>query len=81
MISGDPVAEDIRIDDRQFAELRAGNHPAAMRKALQAVAGGEDFTEHARSGPRVEPREVTIDVLYLAKGSRRPDYSHGGGTM
>lgn len=81
MVVGDPVSNDVRMDNRQFAQGRSGHRTAAIGKGLKAVACRKQFVDQPCRGARIELRDVPINIGYFSKRGRRPDYLHGGGVI
>jgi hypothetical protein len=61
-VPGNPIADDVRINQRPLAQIGARNRTTALRKGFQAVAGRDQLMYEVRGSATVKPRDVAVDV-------------------
>src|ERR1700688_130837 len=80
MVGGNPVSDDVRVNERPLAQSAAGNRTAAVWKGSKAVTGREQRPGDGFGRAGVKLGDVGVNPGYLPERGRGPDYLHGGGT-
>ena len=80
MVAGNPISDDVRVNQRPLTQSGAGNRPAAVGKGSKAIARREQRSGDGFCRAGVKLDDVGVNPSYVPERSRRPDYLHGGGT-
>jgi hypothetical protein len=67
MVAGNPISDDVGVDDRQLAQLAIWNRSAAPGKGLEAVAGGDQRLCQIPGGLSVEAGDIPLDLTDVAQ--------------
>ena len=65
-VSGNPIADDVRINQRPLTQIGVRNRTAALRKGFQAVARRDQLAYEALGSATVKPRYIAVDVTDVA---------------
>jgi hypothetical protein len=62
VVPSNPIADDVRVNERQLAQIGARNGPTTLRKAFETVARSDQFSRQVLSSASIKPGDVIVDV-------------------
>jgi hypothetical protein len=66
VVPGNPIADDVRVNERPLTQIGAGYWTTPLGKVFQAVARRRQLMREVFGSPWVKPGNVIVDVANIA---------------